>query len=130
MIDIISVLVSVSVALFDFARNNKIDNEAHRNSIADFFKKISETLDVVADELSANLVPHGACANIREYALKLPEIVDGVMPAEQAKELSDMLLQAHNVEMLIIETQDKLLVERIRFASWRLDAASTLIRII
>lgn len=129
MFDIISLILSVSVAIFDFASHVGMKSEEKKKQVADFLQAISDTLMTVADKLSVDEVPHGACLNIRDYALELPRILDGLMEADKAQELSDMLLQAHNVEMLIIETrEDKSSIERIRFASWRFNAAALIIR--
>jgi len=129
MFDIISLILSVSVAIFDFASHVGMKSEEKKKQVADFLQAISDTLMTVADKLSVDEVPHGAYLNIRDYALELPRILDGLMEADKAQELSDMLLQAHNVEMLIIETrEDKSSTERIRFASWRFNAAALIIR--
>ena len=127
--EIISLLLSVSVAVFDFASHVGVKSEEKKKQVADFLQAISDTLMIVADKLAIDEVPHGACMNMRDYALALPQILDGLMEADKAQELSDMLLHAHNVEMLIIETrEDKSSLERIRFASWRFNAAALILR--
>lgn len=129
MMEVISLIVTVSSAIFSFIQNHNTVEEQKRKEIGEFLHSISHTLTVVAENLSADIVPHGACANMREYALNFPKIVDGYMPMEKAQELSDMLVHAQNVEMLIIETREnKQLIERIRFAAWRLEAAAIMIR--
>jgi hypothetical protein len=130
MIEIISVIVSLSTAIYSFVNNNKLSNEDKRNKIANFLTSISETLELVADKLAIDEIPHGACDAIKQYASAFPEIVSGYIDDDKACEYANMLLVANNVEMLIIETRtDKKSIEILRLAAWRFNVAAELLKL-
>ena len=78
---------------------------ARKEAIARYYQKISSTLNHVESELRAYNTPHGDCAKMREYAEQLPKAIGDYVGEQTAMDLSHRLLQAYQVEGLLMELQ-------------------------
>jgi hypothetical protein len=75
-------------------------DKKRREEIAVYFANISGCLSEVYKELNAGRIPHGNCAKLEGYAQVLEATVGDYTGSEKAKELAELLLNAHMVETL------------------------------
>jgi len=76
---------------------------ARKEAIARYYQKISTTLNHAERELRANQTPHGDCSKMREYAEQLPNAIGDYVGEQTARDLSNRLLGAYQVEGLFME---------------------------
>jgi len=88
--------------------NPKIEKAppARKEAIARYYQKISTTLNHVEKELRANQTPHGDCSKMREYAEQLPKAIGDYVGQQTARDLSNRLLGAYQVEGLFMELEN------------------------
>ncbi len=79
---------------------------ARKEAIARYYQKISTTLNHVESELRANQTPHGDCSKMREYAEQLPKAIGDYVGQQTARDLSNRLLGAYQVEGLFMELEN------------------------
>jgi hypothetical protein len=71
---------------------------ARRREVAAYFQNIGDCLSAVYDSLNRGEVPHGRCAEMADYAKRLPDVVADDIGEDEADELSQLLQAAHEVE--------------------------------
>lgn len=88
--------------------NPKIEKAppARKEAIARYYQKISTTLNHAEKELRANQTPHGDCSKMREYAEQLPNAIGDYVGQQTARDLSNRLLGAYQVEGLFMELEN------------------------
>ncbi|MCD6596569.1 MAG: hypothetical protein J7L04_02705 [Bacteroidales bacterium] len=103
MISIIKDIIDVAKALFGLKDSLAKANKQKRDEMADYFQAVSVCLKATYEKLSEDEVPHGHCAELGEYALSLPKVLDGFIEEDKALELSNRLERSHSVEGLWVE---------------------------
>lgn len=108
---IIATILEVATGLFSMIAAVKTVKENFSNTeqvekIAETFRRIADTLDRVVTELKNNEVPHGACQELAHYASVLPTITAGALESNQVNYYSSRLIDAHNVEQLLMTLTD------------------------
>jgi len=95
----------VEAAKLAFDRKDKAAQakQDRRDAAADYYHKISDTLKDVATKLRRQENPHGSCQKILKYGQDLPATIGDVIGVETAEALSKKLIEAHEVELLLIE---------------------------
>ena len=105
MLETISLIVGVASSLVTLA-GHVTDKDRHkRNNAAQLLLFIGETLEEAVEKLKVNEVPHGACEIIQQCARDMPTALGGLFPTAELQELSAKLEHAHQVERLVITTQ-------------------------
>lgn len=100
---IIDTIVNVTKTLLGFKKTMIEEDERTRQKISDYLLGISDCLTAVYQDLVNDKVPHGRCTEMKEYARLLPETLGKAIGNVKAKELSEMLADAHEVERLAME---------------------------
>lgn len=86
---------------------------------------ISIVLYTVTDQLKNNEMPHGACETMKDLALQLGLALEDIV--ENPQQYTDILIRAHNVEMLYMTTQqNKSLIDEIERAAGKFKSAALL----
>ena len=97
---IIKEIIDVANALFGFKDIFAKGKKQKRDEMADYFQAVSVCLAATYEKLAVNVVPHGRCAELADYAESLPKVVEGFVDKNKAKELSGLLARSHSVEGL------------------------------
>lgn len=105
MLETVALIVGVASSILSSIGYVKGVDKEQKIAVSELFNNIADTLDEVVSKFKANEVPHGACNTIRQYAMELPTVLSGILPAEKVAQYSDELYQAHNVESLLMATQ-------------------------
>ncbi len=103
MISIIKDIIDVSKALFGLKDSLAKANKQKRDEMADYFQAVSVCLAATYEKLSEDEVPHGRCAELGQYAVSLPKVIEGFIDEDKALELSNRLERSHEVETLLGE---------------------------
>jgi len=108
---IIAVLLDAATALFSMITAAKtaqsaLNDPERKQQVADIFAQIADTLTEAVEKLRQNEIPHGACQSLAHYGQVLPSILSGVINDGAAHFYGTQLVQAHNVESLIIAVRD------------------------
>jgi hypothetical protein len=105
--DIIKNILAVAKALLGLTDQLRAADSQRRNSIADLFEHISDTLSQVSSEIRLGHVPHGKCSELITYADALPGTIAGQVGDQKADELGKTLHSGYNVELLAMQLEDK-----------------------
>jgi hypothetical protein len=105
MLETISLIVGVASSLVTLIGYITDTDKHKRNNAAQLLSFIGETLEEVVEKLKVNEVPHGACEIIQQCARDIPTTLSGLLPESELQELSAKLEYAHQVEQLVITTQ-------------------------
>lgn len=106
MIESISMIFGVAASLLSTALSLKNVQREKRIRASEFFTDVADTLDNAVEKLKVNEVPHGACEQMRQYALNIKEILDGIVDPFDATRYSHELYHAHEIERLLIDVQN------------------------
>ena len=106
MAELIAAIVSVAGTIYGLVDKFKKQRKARKKAIAEYYRRIANTLKHTTSMLRQNEVPHGDCQKILTYAHQLPDTIGDVVGLELANELSQQLDSAFEVEYLIVTLQD------------------------
>jgi hypothetical protein len=101
--DAISLILDVATAVRDANRDPETITGDRRVAVAGFYELVANTLAEVVIALRAGEVPHGPCAQMRSHAEKMPEVIADLIGEREARELSQRLMTATEVELLLID---------------------------
>lgn len=125
MVEIISLLLSVATSLFSVAVTVNEQTKNKNHAAGTILEQISIVLNEVADKLRNDEVPHGACETIKQLAVGLEQALEDIV--ENPQHYKNMLIEAHNVEVLYMSTQqDKSLIDEIERAAGKFKSAALL----
>lgn len=99
---IIPLIITSATAFYDLLTKRRDIASARQKAIGELFTIIADTLQKAVDEFKIGKIPHGACAELGHYASNLSSTLYGVLPDEKVQYYGNMLIQAHNVEMLAL----------------------------
>jgi hypothetical protein len=105
-VDIIASTLRVSQETVALQPKMEAASAARRKAVALYYQKISQTLKEVIAALRVGQYPGGQCEMMRLYAEALPETVGDLVGAAKANRLSNLLVEAHNVEELLARLVD------------------------
>lgn len=105
MLETISIIVGVATSILSAIGHIKSVSAEKKIQISSLFISIADTLDRCVTEFKNNQIPHGACDELRRYALELPKVLGDVISEEKTNQYSNDLFQAYNVESLLMVTQ-------------------------
>lgn len=104
--EILSLLVAVSSGLVTmlktFYDTHTERNEFREKAIQEYFERVANTMQRVVDDLNAGQIPHGACAEMYQYAEHLPAVLSPLMCFDSVQHYAQMLQKAHQVEHLYV----------------------------
>lgn len=130
MLETISLIVSVASGVLTAIQSTKNLSELRKNKACLFLTQISLTLEEVVLKFKNNEIPHGACERMKNYALRLPDVLEGLIPTDQLVEYTNKLYYAHEIEMLYKEvTDDKSKIVELEKAAGMFQAAATIIKL-
>lgn len=100
-IKLIDKILSVAKNLFSLREEFQKARRAKRDRIARLFEDISKCIAGVSTELKEEIYPTGKCAEMYTYATTLKDIIKDEIGEEKAEELTNDLIEAHEVELLL-----------------------------
>lgn len=104
--EILSLLVAVSSGLVTmlktFYDTHTERNDLREKTIQEYFERVADTMQRVVDDLNAGQVPHGACAEMYQYAEHLPAVLSPLLCFDSVQHYAHMLKYAHQVEQLYV----------------------------
>lgn len=103
MIDPLSLLIDVGKIALDLLGKSQVKQDARRKDVADYLAEIAKTIQDAANVFKKGEVPHGSCETMRALALALPETIGDFIGKDEALDLQDKLLRAHNIEKFMID---------------------------
>lgn len=130
MLETISLIVSVASGLLSGVQSIKDMRGVKRATASIFLGKIAFTIDEVVEKFKKGEVPHGACEQMKMFALNLPSALEGIIPIEDLIDYTNKLYYAYEIEMLYKEVMDdqSKLVE-LEKASGMFHAAAELVKL-
>ncbi|MFQ5981479.1 MAG: hypothetical protein ACE5OZ_25325 [Candidatus Heimdallarchaeota archaeon] len=99
MIEIITGISSVIIALFGYKEKLSQAKRQRRHDIADYFEEVGKTLAELHAELEARRYPHGKCQEVADLAARMPDAL-GRDIITNVEELVKLLKKVHEVEQL------------------------------
>lgn len=130
MLETISLIVSVAAGLLSSVKVIDDMGGIKRTTASFFLEEIAATLDEVVLKFKHNEIPHGACEQMRHYALNIPTTMKGMVDADKLIEYSNELYYAHEIELLykdVMNDKDKLV--ELEKAAGMFRAASVLVKL-
>lgn len=132
--ELISMLVAVSSGIlsivktfYDTHKERHADRDA---ALSEYFTQIADTLDRTVAEFRAGRIPHGACAEMAQYAQAMPTVLSSLDAPEAINYYAEMLYRAHHVErMQIAHTTAQLNLQELETIAGTFRAAATLSRL-
>jgi hypothetical protein len=103
--EIIATILSVIKELVGLKSDFEAVARNHQDHIADYLIQIRDCLQRVVDELKVGQVPHGACAELATCAVRVPEILGGVVADAETQRLAFELASTHDVESVAAKLQ-------------------------
>lgn len=130
MLETISLIVSVASGLLASVQSIKDMRGVKRATASIFLSKIAFTIDEVVEKFKKGEVPHGACEQMKMFALNLPSTLDGILPIEQLIDYSNKLYYAHEIEMLYKDVMsDESKLEELEKVAGMFHAAAELVKL-
>jgi len=130
MLETVSLIVSVASGLLAVVQSTKDIGGIKRNKVSFFLEEIALTLDEVVTKFKQNEVPHGACEKMKQYALNLPSVLDGMMEVDKLIDYSNRLYYAHELELLYKDVmQDKQKLVELETAAGFFHSAATMAKL-
>lgn len=105
---IIDSFVNVVKAFLGYKNDLIQQDERNRKKISEYLLNISNCMAAAYQELVKDEIPHGRCAEMRDYGIMLPDTLGKVIGKEKAEKLSKMIIEAHEVERLAMEFENNL----------------------
>jgi hypothetical protein len=102
----LAVLVELGKSLFDLRDAFKNAKRERKDRIATLLDSIGHCLDEVAKSLRQNQYPSMRCAEMRTYAIELPNTIDDAIGPQKAAMYGQQLMSAHAVEQLYVALQN------------------------
>lgn len=99
-------IFDIAKIIFSQVGKFKKQKQERKKAISEYYKSIADTLNHTATLLRKNETPHGDCQKILTYAEQLPVTIGDVIGIDLAKNLSERLAHAHDVEYLIVTLED------------------------
>ena len=136
MIDMFRTILEVARSLLGMSDQLRAADRQRRGDMAHLFEQIGGCLIAVSTEIRAGGVPHGRCAELRQYATALPDLVRDELGDAQAQDLGATLLSAYDVERVAMElhqvehaAQKEPYLAEIEEASGKFRALANLVRL-
>jgi hypothetical protein len=105
MLETIAIIVSVATGILSSLGTVKGLTVDQKIAMSNFFGTIADTIDVAVTKFKANEVPHGACEEMRRYAIELSTILGGHIDEHKLQTYSEELYRAHDIEQLYMSVQ-------------------------
>jgi hypothetical protein len=103
MFDPLSLLLEVGKTTLDLLGKSQVKKDARKGKVADYLEEISKTIQDAANVFKQGQVPHGSCETMRILALSIPSTIGDFVGKNEALDLQDKLLQAHNIEKFMYD---------------------------
>lgn len=130
MIESIAIITGIASAILNAVISLKNIQTEKKKKVYDFFIEIADTLDEAITKFKNNEVPHGACEQMRQYALRMPEVLDGVLDRFDVQNYSHGLYHAHDIERLLISVrEDANAMTQLEIAAGNFRAAASLFKV-
>lgn len=130
MLETISLIVGVASGILTAIQSVKNLNELKRNKACLFLTEVALTLDEVVIKFKNNEVPHGACERMKNFALNMPKVLEGLLPQDQLVDYTNKLYYAHEIEMLYKDVMDdKSKLVELEKAAGMFHSAATIVKL-
>ena len=86
--------------IFDISGKLKAQKKEKKLALSNLLQHIGEVLNDTYEKLSRNIYPGGNCEQLEVFSKELYDILIDVIGEEKSRQLSDKLMQAHEVERL------------------------------
>ena len=107
MIDPLSLLIDAGKITLDLLGKSQVRKDARRKNVAEYLAEIAKTIQDAANVFKKGEVPHGSCETMRLLALALPNTIGDFVGKNEALDLQDKLLRAHNIETFMYDLSKK-----------------------
>jgi hypothetical protein len=105
MLETVAIIATVATGLLSSLGTVKGLKTEQKLKISHFFTTIADTIDTAVTKFKANEIPHGACEEMRRYAIELPIVLGGHIDEYKLQTYSEELYRAHDIEQLYMSVQ-------------------------